>query len=123
MAPLAAQLAEGEQRTAVVCMAFVVLSLVLGVGFVAIAIFFSPSGIAEKSLWGLIGALMGGISMMIRGLHREATLSAYRWRGVVAAYKAPRVSRATVQKLDAILIEYLESEVRHGGRSRASAAH
>lgn len=122
MAPLAAQLAEGEERTAFVCIAFVVVSLVLGVGFVATAIFFSPSGIAEKSLWGLIGALMGGISLMIRGLHREATISAYRWRGMVAAYGAPQVSKTTVQKLDAIIIEYLEREVRHGSRSRASAA-
>jgi hypothetical protein len=52
MAPLAAQLAEGEERTASVCVAFVVVSLVLGVSFIAVAIFFSPSGIAEKSLWG-----------------------------------------------------------------------
>lgn len=85
-------------------------------------IFLAPSGIAEKSLWGLIGALMGGISLMIRGLHREATMSAYRWRGMVAAYEAQQVSKTIVQKLDAIVIEYLQREVRHGGRSKRSKA-
>ena len=122
MAPLAAQLAEGKGRTASVCMAFVIVSLILGVGFIAVAIFLAPSGIAEKSLWGLIGTLMGGISLIIRGLHREATMNAYRWRGMVAAYEAPQVSKATVQKLDAIVIEYLQREVRPGGRNRRSKA-
>jgi hypothetical protein len=122
MAPLAAQLAEGERRTASVCMTFVIVSLVLGVSFIAVAIFLAPSGVAEKSLWALIGTLMGGISLMIRGLHREATMNAYRWRGMVAAYEAPQVSKTTVQKLDAIVVEYLEREVRHGGRSRRSKA-
>jgi hypothetical protein len=120
MAPLATRLAEGEERTATVCLVFVIVSLILGISFVGVAVLLSPGGVAEKAIWGLIGTLMTGISLMIRGLHREATMSAYRWRGVVDAYEAPRVTKATIQKLDSIILEYLEREVGHGGRSRAS---
>jgi hypothetical protein len=118
MAPLAAQLAQGEGRTAGVCMAFVIVSLALGVSCIVVAIFLAPSGVAEKALWGLTSALMGGISLIIRGLHREATMNAYRWRGIVAAYQAPQIPKSTVQKLDAIVLEYLQGEVRHGGRHK-----
>ena len=82
---------------------------------------FDWAGLHNRAPW-LIGALMGGISLMIRGLHREATMSAYRWRGMVAAYEAQQVSKTIVQKLDAIVIEYLQREVRHGGRSKRSKA-
>ena len=64
--------------------------------------------------------LMGGIGLMIRGLYREATMSTSRWRRIVDAYGAPQVSKATIQKLDAIVMEYVQRDIRHGGRSRTS---
>ena len=108
LAPLAARLAQGKERTAIVCRVFIVASLILGINFVVVAVALSPDGVAEKTIWGLIGAIMTAISLMIHGLHREATMNAFRWRCMVNAYEAPQVTKATTQTLDSIVIEYLQ---------------
>ena len=122
MASVAARLAEGEARTAAICLVFMIGSLLLGVGFVCVGIFLPLEGIAAKAIWGLVGSLLMGVGLMIRGLHREATRNHFRWRGVVDAYAAPKTTRALVQQLDAIVMRYLEMEVRNASRRRRRSA-